>query len=152
MNWPIRRVFRDGKTQTLEAMVSDIAVGLAVLAAAKTQVRLEQDARQRAWQTEQDSREQTARLAYIGERRAKALDAILVDMESVDRLRRLIGALRGKQAEPTEPRVATFLAWADATLAARMARLSPTALEAQFEDSRLFGGDDDRDYGRHRWS
>ncbi|WP_292071317.1 hypothetical protein [Brevundimonas sp. UBA7534] len=147
-----RRAFRDGKTQTLEAMVSDIAVGLAVLAAAKTQVRLEQDARQRAWQTEQDRREQAARLAYIEDRRAKALDAILVDMESVDRLRRLIGVLRGEQAEPTEPRVATFLAWADATLAARMARLSPTALEAQFDDSRLFGGDDDRDYGRHRWS
>ncbi len=147
-----RRAFRDGKTQTLEAMVSDIAVGLAVLAAAKAQVRLEQDARQRTWQTEQDRREQAARLAFIEERRAKALDAILVDMESLDRLRRLIRVLREEQVDSTEPRVATFLAWADAKLVARMARLSPAALEAQFQDSRLFGGDDDRDYDRHRWS
>jgi hypothetical protein len=147
-----RRAFRDGKTQTLEAMVSDIAVGLAVLGAAKTQVRLERDARQRARQAEQDRQEQAARLAYIEERRTKALEAILTDMESLDRLRRLIGLLRGEQAEPSGTRVATFLAWADATLDARTAGLSPTALEARFDDSRLFGDDDDRDYGRHRWS
>lgn len=147
-----RRAFRDGKTQTLEAMVSDIAVGLAVLAAAKTQVRLEREARQLAWQAEQDRQEQAARLTFIEERRVKALDAILMDMESLDRLRRLIGLLRAEQRETPAPRVATFLAWADATLDARTAGLSPAALEAWFDDSRLFGNDDDRDYGRRRLS
>lgn len=147
-----RRAFRDGKTQTLETMVSDIAVGLAVLAKAKTQVRLEHEVRQRAWQAEQDRLQHEARLAHIEQRRSKALDAILMDMESLDRLRRLIGLVRAEQTVLSGPRVATFLAWADATLVARTAGLSPTALEARFEDSRLFGDDDDRDYGRHGWS
>lgn len=146
-----RRTFRDGKTQTLETMVSDIAVGLAVLAVAKTRVRLEQEARQKAWQAEQDRREKAARLAHIEERRAKALENILMDMEGLDRLRRLIKLLRAEQAELSGPRVANFLTWADATLVARSAALSPAVLEAQFDDSHLFGGDDDRDYGRHRW-
>jgi hypothetical protein len=42
-----RRSFRDAKVQRLENMASDIAVGLAVLAAAKTEQRLKREAEQR---------------------------------------------------------------------------------------------------------
>lgn len=145
-----RRAFKDGKTQTLEAMVSDITVGLAVLAAAKTQMRLEHEARQRAWQEEQARRERVARDAHIEARRNAALEAILADLEGLDRLRRLLVDLRSEYADRPSPRLQNFLVWASETADKRTAALSIAALESRFEAEHLFGGDDDRDVGAHR--
>ncbi|HRO33048.1 MAG TPA: hypothetical protein PLQ03_06505 [Brevundimonas sp.] len=146
-----RRAFRDGKTQTLESMVADIAVGLAVLAIAKTEERLRQEAWKRDYQEEQARREQAARAARVDERRRGALDAILADMDSLDRMRRLMTGLRSEQTSEPDRRVAAFLAWADAEVERRSAGLSADGLEARFRREGLFGDDDDRDSGGHRW-
>lgn len=146
-----RRAFRDGKTQTLESMVADIAVGLAVLATAKTEERLRQEAWKRDYQEEQARREQAARAARVDERRRGALDAILADMDSLDRMRRLMTGLRSEQASEPDQRVATFLAWADAEVERRSAGLSAAGLEARLRSDGLFGEDDDRGYGDYRW-
>jgi hypothetical protein len=63
-----RRSFRDGKVQRLETMASDIAVGLAVLAAAKTAQRLRQEAEQRRIKEERRLRELVLRSRHIEER------------------------------------------------------------------------------------
>lgn len=146
-----RRSFKDGKTQTLESMVADIAVGLAVLATAKTEERLRQEAWKRDYQEEQARREREARAAWVDERRRGALDAILADMESLDRMRRLMAGLRSEHASQPDQRVATFLAWADAELERRSAGVSTAGLSARFRRDGLFGDDDDRDYGVRRW-
>jgi hypothetical protein len=52
-----RRSFRDAKVQRLENMASDIAVGLAVLAAAKTEQRLKREGEQRRIEDERRRRE-----------------------------------------------------------------------------------------------
>lgn len=146
-----RRTFRDGKTQTLESIVADIAVGLAVLAAAKTQERLRRETAHREWQEEQAKREAAARNAWVEERRRKALDGILADLESLDRLRRLVAGLHAEQGPAPEGRVRAFLAWADVELARRSESLSSVGLESRFSTEQLFGEDDGRDFATHRW-
>src|SRR5215471_10604452 len=65
--------FRDAKIQRLENMASDIAVGLAVLAAAKTEQRLKHEAEQWRIEEERWRRELAARIKHIEDRRTAGL-------------------------------------------------------------------------------
>src|SRR5690606_23808570 len=97
-----RRSFRDAKIQRLENMAGDIAVGLAVLAAAKTQERLRREAEQRRIEEERCRRELAARMKHIEDRRTAGLGAILAELDELDRVRRLITMLTEQvSAEPT---------------------------------------------------
>lgn len=146
-----RRSFRDAKIQRLETMASDIAVGLAVLAAAKTDQRLKREEEQRRVEEERRRRELAARIKHIEDRRTAGLGAILAELDELDRLRRLIAMLTAEApAEPT-PRVSTFLAWAKEHLAKREARLSVQAIEDRFAAEHLFGGNDDHAFVSPRW-
>ncbi|MEG3124893.1 hypothetical protein [Sphingomonas sp. GB1N7] len=142
-----RRSYRDAKIQRLENMTVDIAVGLAVLAAAKTEDRLRRAAEQQRVEEVLRLHELEARAKHIEERRASALGAILGELQELDRLRDLM-ALLAKQApvDPT-PRVASFLAWAADHLTMREGRLSAPLLEERFTGERLFGETDD--FGFH---
>lgn len=146
-----RRSFRDAKIQRLENMASEIAVGLAVLAAAKTEQRLRREAEQRRAEEERQRRELAARIKHIEDRRIAGLGAILAELDELDRLRRLIGMLTAEvQAGPT-PRLSTFLAWAKEHLAMREARLSAQAIEERFATEQLFGDTDDHAFAPSRW-
>jgi len=140
-----RRTFRDAKVQRLENMASDIAVGLAVLAAAKTEQRLRWEARQRQIEAERRRRELAARIKRIEDRRTAGLGAILAELDELDRLRRLIAMLAAEVPAGPTPRLSVFLAWAKEHLAKREARLSVQAMEERFGSKHLFG-DDDGDY------
>lgn len=146
-----RRSFRDAKTQRLENMASDIAVGLAVLAAAKTEERLKREAEQRRADEERRRRELVARAKHIEDRRAAGLGSILAELDELDQLRRLITMLTDEvRAEPT-PRLSTFLGWAKDHLTKREARLSAQAIEDRFAAEHLFGDDDDHAFSPPRW-
>lgn len=146
-----RRSFRDAKTQRLENMASDIAVGLAVLAAAKTEERLKREAEQRRADEERRRRELVARAKHIEDRRASGLGSILAELDELDQLRRLITMLTDEvRAEPT-PRLSTFLGWAKDHLTKREARLSAQAIEDRFAAEHLFGDDDDHAFPPPRW-
>lgn len=146
-----RRSFRDAKVQRLENMASEIGVGIAVLAAAKTEQRLKREAEQRRIEEEWRRRELEARVKHIEDRRAAGLGAILVELDELDRLRRLISMLAEEvPAEPT-PRLSAFLAWAKDHLAKREGRLSTQALEDRFAAEHLFGDDDDHNFTSSRW-
>lgn len=138
-----RRSFKDAKVQRIENMASDIAVGIAVLAAAKKddQVKREEQARQR--EEDRRLREFALRRDHIAERRGKALDEVLEEMASLDRLRRLVANLRGEQMSGSTGRVTEFLGLAERRLASREAALSTDGLEQRFEKQKLFGDDDD---------
>lgn len=138
-----RRSFKDAKVQRIENMASDIAVGIAVLAAAKKddQVKREEQARQR--EEERRLRELALRRDHIAERRGKALDEVLEEMASLDRLRRLVANLRGEEMSGSTRRVTEFLGLAERRLASREAALSTDGLDQRFEKQKLFGDDDD---------
>jgi len=141
-----RRSYRDAKVQRLENMAVDIAVGIVVLAAARKEDRLrrEEDARQR--DQERRRRELALRAKHVDERRSAALDALLDEVGALDRLRRLVTALRAEQGAGVAGRVAGFLEFAEVRLADREAALSARGLERRLEDKRLFGEDDDHDF------
>ena len=136
-----RRAFRDGKMQRLENIAGDIAVGLAVLAAARTEQRLKREAEERRYQEECRRRELAARTRRVEARRTAALRAIASDLEQLARIRQLMKSLTAGLASDT-PRVSTFLAWAKEYLSKREGRLSARSIEERFASRHLFGDDD----------
>jgi len=71
-------------------MASEIGVGLAVLATAKTEQRLGREVEQRRAEEERRRRERAARIKHIEDRRTAGLSAVLTELDELDRLRRLI--------------------------------------------------------------
>lgn len=141
-----RRSFRDAKIQRLENMASEIGVGLAVLAAAKTEERLRREVQHRRIEEERRERELAARVKHVEDRRTAGLGAILTELDEVDRLRRLIVMLTTEVPAEPMPRLSTFLAWAKERLAKRETRLSAQAMEDRFAVERLFGDTDDHTF------
>jgi hypothetical protein len=138
-----RRSFKDAKVQRVENMAGDIAVGIAVLAAAKKDDhrKREEQARQEAERRRQ--RELALRQQHIAERRGKCLDDILDEVAALDRLRRLVTGLQAEKLTAGAERVAEFLTLAERRLENRSAALSAAGLEERFEKDKLFGEDDD---------
>ncbi len=138
-----RRSFKDAKVQRIENMATDIAVGIAVLAAAMKDDKVKREEQERQREEARRLRELALRRDHIAERRGKALDEVLEEMASLDRLRRLVANLRGEDISVSTGRVAEFLGLAERRLASREAALSADGLEQRFEKDRLFGDDDD---------
>ncbi|MGN6155387.1 MAG: hypothetical protein ACTHN4_06600 [Sphingomicrobium sp.] len=136
-----RRTFRDGKVQRVEDMAADIAVGLAVLAAAKTADRLQREERRRHEEEQRRLREQAARASHLEERRAAAVDQILAEMQRVEQLTALLTQL--SENAGGGDRVREFRLWIEAVIERSRSRLACQALEERFTASRLFGDDDD---------
>lgn len=141
-----RRTFGDAKVQRLETLAADIAVGVAVVAAAKRvdRERREEEARRR--EEERVRREQALRARHVEERRTTALDAVLVEVADLDRLGRLVARLREELASNADGRILTFLEVAERRLLVGEAALSAEGLARRFSDQRLFGDDDDHGF------
>jgi hypothetical protein len=139
-----RRSFKDAKVQRIENMASAIAIGVAVLAAAKKDDRVKREQQARQHEEERRQRELALRRNHIAERRGTALDEVLEEMASLDRLRRLVANLRAEKMSGSTGRVAEFLRLAERRLAEREAALSAGGLEQRFEKNKLFGDDDDQ--------
>lgn len=138
-----RRSFRDAKIQRLENMASDISVGIAVLAAVKTEQRLRREAEQRRRDEARRLRDEARRDAHVEERRIQALETILGEMERAERLRRLLRAVRDESGGSDSGRLGEFMRWSENYLAMRTSRLTAEGLTRQFQEQRLFGEDDD---------
>lgn len=141
-----RKSFRDAKVQRLDLIAADVAVGIAVYAAAMKadRIRREEDAQRR--EEERQQRERAERAEHVERRRYEALDKILEELAALDRLRRFVSDLRSELASSEEPRVKIFLAFAENRLAARETAFSADGLEQRFERNRLFGDDDGHGY------
>ncbi|RYL99966.1 hypothetical protein EWH10_06430 [Sphingobium fuliginis] len=140
-----RRSFRDAKVQRLESMAIDIAVGVVIVAAAMRDDRLRREEEFRRKEEARRERERVQRDRHIEERRGAALDQLLEEVGSLDRLRRLVSALRAEQSG-AEGRVGAFVVFAENRLAEREAALTAQALEQRLTDKHLFGEDDDFDF------
>ncbi|WP_312795514.1 hypothetical protein [Tianweitania sp.] len=145
-----RRTFRDAKTQRLETMAPEIAVGLAVLAAAKKDKQEKAQETERRRKKDQQEKEEAARLEYVTKRRSEALNSILEDLHELDRLKQLLSTLQ-KQIGSSGTRVAAFMQFAERYVLSREEELSAEGLELRFEDEEIFGDADDRDFSLRRW-
>lgn len=138
-----RRSFKDAKVQRMENLASDIAVGIAVLAAAKKDDRSRREEQARREAEARRLRELALRSDHIAERRGKALEEVLEELATLERLRRLVADQRAEKLAESAGRVAEFLDLAERRLASREAALSADGLEQRFEKNKLFGDDDD---------
>lgn len=141
-----RRSFSDAKIQRLEDLAGDMAVGLAVLAAAKTEERRRHAAREKAYEEAVRLRQRALRDKHIAERRERALDQILAELGHLRHLRSLLDDLSKAQPSQDMERVSEFLRWAREELSRRETALTGAGLEDRFVAARLFGDDDDHDF------
>lgn len=142
----LRRSFKDAKIQRLENMANDIAVGLAVLTAAKREddrraeedgLRAEEEARRR---------NEAKRLAYIEDRRRKILEAVFEHVERRDRLRRLSEQITEELKDTQSPRASEFITWLSGLLERAEHAANVNGLERLFEAEHVFGPDDDKGF------
>lgn len=149
----LRRSFKDAKIQRVENMANDIAVGLAVLAAAKREDdrRAEED-RIRA-EEEARRRNEARRLAYIEDRRLKVLEVVFERVERRDRLRRIASQLTEELKATSSPRSGEFLDWLNAIVERAERASSVEGFEVLFEAEHVFGPDDDKGFypSRYGW-
>src|SRR5690606_38879570 len=82
-----------------------VGVGLAVLAAAKTEQRLKTEAEERRREEARRRRELAERAKHIEDRRIAGLGAILAELDELDRLRRLIAMLTIEVPVESTPRL-----------------------------------------------
>lgn len=139
-----RRTFRDGEIQRLEDMAGDIAVGIAVIAAAKFERRRQCEAEQRRQEERRQLREQAMRAKHVEERRTAALDHILDELAQVERLRVLLGKL--EVSDSSDLRLREFVRWTEDRLERKYGALRADGLAKRFTDERLFGEDDDHEF------
>ncbi len=149
----LRRSFKDAKIQRVENMANDIAVGLAVLAAAKREDdrRAEED-RIRA-EEEARRRNEARRLAYIEDRRLKVLELVFERVERRDRLRRIASQLTEELKATSSPRSGEFLDWLNEIVERAERASSVEGFEVLFEAEHVFGPDDDKGFypSRYGW-
>lgn len=138
----LRKSFRDGKTQTLESMVPDIAAGLAVILAGKREdARRAEEARLKREEAEHRHNE-AQRLAYIEEKREKALGLVFERIDDLERLRRLESQLTGELESADAPRVREMLRWVTERAKVAASDASAEGLETLFHLQKVFGPDE----------
>lgn len=141
-----RRSFNDGKCQRLEDLVDKIAIGIAVVAAAKAERKRKDDEQARLYEEQRQRREMEARLEYIEERRSDEL-AIFLDTQSrLEKLEMLLALARNEPGDDIDNRVQEFRHWLQRQVNETRALLTRAGLGERFSELNLFGQDDDRDF------
>ena len=146
-----RRNFRDGKTQKVEAMSEDMAVGLAVFAAAKKEKAQQDKERAEQLEIERQRRQEAERQKHVAKRRYEEMTDVLADVEKAARLQKLVENLRTNMPSDEHPRTAEFVTWAEQYIEMLSETLSPARLDERFAGKRLFGPDDDYNFYPSRW-
>ncbi len=148
----LRRSFKDAKVQRLEKMANDIAVGLAVLAAAMREDQERAEVERLRAEEESRRRNEAERLAYIEDRRHKVLEVVFERMERRDRLRRLAAQVTDELEHAPSPRATEFVEWLGKVVEQAECDSSVEGLEALFEGEHVFGDDDTGFHpSRYRW-
>ncbi|WP_188641083.1 hypothetical protein [Blastomonas marina] len=141
-----RRTFNDAKVQRLEVIATEVAIGVAVIAAAKRQQRLQRENREKAAEEARRQREIAQRTEYIEQRRGAALTSILRELEEIEKLKELLPKFCEPDGEHAHPRVVEFDRWVSRRLADLESAITAENLERRFDRSKLFGSDDDHDF------
>ena len=141
-----RKTFGDAKIQRLETLGPDIAVGVAVVAAAMKLDRAHREEEARRREEARMRRDELLRERHVRERRAAAIDAVLEEVGALDRLKRMVEALRTQLGPGGAGRAAVFLDAAERRLSEQGSALSADGLQRRFADQRLFGDDDDHGF------
>lgn len=139
----LRRTWRDGKRQRLEALVPDIAGGIVLYLAGVKARREEYEARQRERQRQEAlhalakarAAREDRRLEFLGAYHSTATEAATVGAS--------LARLRSVMAGDPPSELVRFAAWTEARLRHLQARLTPDGLAAALRSKNLFPEIDD---------
>lgn len=145
-----RRSFNDGKRQRLENLVNKIAIGIAVVAAAKAERERKDNEQALRYEEQRQRRELEARLKYIEDRRAEELAKLLDAHQRLNRLENLLACIHADPGASDNCRVQQFREWLQRHIDEAQPLLTPSGLEEKFSNMNIFGPDDDRDFNPNR--
>ena len=140
------RSFNDGKRQRLEDLVDKIAIGIAVVAAAKAERKRKDDEQARIYEEQRQRRDREARVKYIEERRSDELTILLDTQSRLEKLETLLAMANNEPGENIDSRLQEFRHWLQGQVNETRALLTSAGFEGRFSELNLFGHDDDRDF------
>ena len=128
-----------------------IAVGIAVVAAAKAERKREDDEQARRYEEQRQRRELEARLKYIEDRRCTELEKLVAAHQRVEQLQSLLACVGARPTEHQSTQLTTFRSWLIGQVEDARSLLTADRLEEYFTTENVFGSDDDRDFSTGRW-
>jgi exonuclease VII large subunit len=140
-----RRSFNDGKRQRLENIVDKIAIGIAVVAAAKNERKREDDERAREHELRRQREEQTARLKFIEQRRSSEFGSLLTNYQKLEQMETILEHIQANGPITPNTRLREFVQWLSNQIAETRDKLALPAIEIHFCANNIFGQNDDRD-------
>ena len=148
----IRGSFNDTRLRRLEAMPEQIAMELAVIAAAREEFLARRAEKQRRADEKQKRREEGYRREYILQRRRDGVAEILKEAGELELMSARLAALKQfLKGAPRGPRVTQLVEWAGQDLARRRQSISAAKLENRLAEKQLFGHDDGRGFKPHQY-
>lgn len=148
----IRGSFKDTRLRRLEAMPEQIAIELAVIAAAREEFLARRAEKQRRADEKQKRREEGYRREYILQRRRDGVAEILKEAGELELMSARLTALKQfLKGAPRGPRVTQLVEWAGQDLARRRKSISAAKLENRLAEKQLFGHDDGRGFKPHQY-
>ena len=140
-----RRSFNDGKKQRLENIVDKIAIGIAVVAAAKNERKREDDERARELELRRQREEQTARLTVIKKRRVDKLSELKATHQDLGQMKTLLQIALAGGRNRVGPRTSEFIRWLECYIGEVSCLLTAEGMEKHFTEANIFGSDDHKE-------
>jgi len=133
-------------------MPEQIAIELAVIAAAREEFLARRAEKQRRADEKQKRREEGYRREYILQRRRDGVAEILKEAGELELMSARLTALKQfMKGAPRGPRVTQLVEWAGQDLARRRKSISAAKLENRLAEKQLFGHDDGRGFKPHQY-
>ena len=134
----VRRTWADGKTQTIEALLDDITVGLEAVLAVRKSRREEQEERNRQWQERARRRELARKRAEREERRASYLNSIINVHHEIRCLRQWFAEIEAVSQSSAPSGLDQLISWTGQRLAKLETVIDPLRIDQDLKEKGLF--------------
>jgi hypothetical protein len=134
----VRRRWADGKTQTVEALLDDITVGLEAVLAVRKSRREEQEERERRWQERARRRELARKRAEREEERANYLNSIINAHNKIGRLHQWLADAEAVSKSSAPSALTQLINWARQRLAKLETMVDPVHIDHDLKEKGLF--------------
>ncbi|MUO80577.1 hypothetical protein GOZ80_07845 [Agrobacterium vitis] len=133
----LRRTYSDGKTQTLESMLSDILAGFVGHAAHISERRRESDERERHYREAEAQREREEAFNDREKRRMEFVEAVHEQLTQRDKLTAVLSHLENVTSDDDVARVSSMTTWVRQRVKQIDALISPHFLDISARSSKV---------------
>jgi hypothetical protein len=134
----VRRTWADGKTQTIEALLDDITVGLEAVLAVRRSRREEREEWNRQWQERARRRELARKRAEREEKRASYLNSIINVHNEIRCLRQWSADIEAVSRSSAPSGLAQLINWTRQRLVRLETVIDPLHIDQDLKEKGLF--------------